>query len=676
MARLDWRGMVVAATFCELGCGPDAASTTQGDDGDEDTGSSSADDDDDESDIGEEDDTTSSIDTGVVDTTGDTDGPPREELCWSSTLARAEGVEQAWSDGERVLAAAHGSIVTFDGTTWNEIEIDDEVTDVDARTFEDAWLLGRESVLHWDGNVTSLSFTSAGMTPQAIAVAPDGEPWFAAMPYEYCPPIVPCPDPFSEVWTVSGDEWVLVEEPGFVVTELAFVGDVPWLGGNDGEIARRVGEGPWELLETPFSFDVQGIWADGDVVYVQAGDTWRFENDTWTLEIERESFFEGATAIVRGADDELWMLYRRHEAGELDVDGELLRATESGWETVETVRADSELVALADGTLVALGDEHGQLVEAISDPSGAPSVAGRLSRPDLGDTHALSVMGDGTIVGIESHAIQVHGEFGWIPTDTNSIYGSFRAAWGPTANDIFLVNDQEEDAPPLWHFDGDELSPAPFVDAPDGDFRLLDIFGDAPDRIWVAGAFVPDLAFDTTEPVIYRWDGAEWSSVAAPEASNQNFYAREIEVYEDQMWFAGDGVWRQDGDEWTDLTPSGGGMSFQSLGVGVHGAWVIAFVDSGVRLLHLVDDEWIDETDALPGYDSEESYGLVLAQDAQFVWAAWGGEPAGFARFDGTSWEEVPMPEAWTGVNAMVAAPGKLVVHTGARIWSGEECPK
>jgi hypothetical protein len=661
MARLGWRGMVVAATFAP-GCGPDAASTSQDDTGDADTGTSSDDADDDSNDLSDEDDTTptSSIDTGIVDTTGDTGDPPPDEMCWSSTLARAEGVEDAWTDGERVIAAAHGSLVLFDGDEWTEEPIDDEVMAVVATAFDDAWLLGWESVLHWDGRATSVSFTEDGAKMQGLAMAPDGTPWVASMPYEYCPPIVPCPEPPSVVRMRSGDEWLLVEDPGFIVSSLAFVGDVPWLGGNDGEIARRVGEGPWELLETPFTFDVQRIWSDGDVVFVVSGDTWRFENDTWTLEIEHESYPEGTTAIVRGADDELWMLYRRHVAGELDVDAELRRATDSGWETVETVRADTELVALADGTLIAFGDEHGQLVEAISDPGGTPSVAGRLARPDLGDTHALAVMGDGTVVGIDSHAIQVDGEFGWIPTHTNSIYGSFRAAWGPTANDVFLVNHHEDDAPPLWHFDGDELAPVPFVDMPDGDFRLLDIWGDAPDRIWVAGAFVPDLAFDTTEPVIYRWDGAEWSWVPPPEASNQTFYTREIEVYEDQLWFAGDGVWRQDGEEWIDLTPSAS-QAFGSLSVGSQGAWVLASVDDGVRVLHLVDDEWIDETEALPGFDVEESYGLFLTQDPQQVWVAW---------------EEVPMPEAWTRLNAMAAVPGRLVLHTGAMIWTGEECPK
>src|SRR5262245_26380043 len=101
MARLDWRGMVVVATFFGPGCGPDAASTTQDESGDEDTGEGPSTGADDVADDDDDDDTSpTSIDTGVVDTTGDE--PPVDVLCWSSTLARASGLSDAWSDGERV----------------------------------------------------------------------------------------------------------------------------------------------------------------------------------------------------------------------------------------------------------------------------------------------------------------------------------------------------------------------------------------------------------------------------------------------------------------------------------------------------------------------------------------------------------------------------------------------
>jgi hypothetical protein len=371
------------------------------------------------------------------------------------------------------------------------------------------------------------------------------------------------------------------------------------------------------------------------------------------------------------------MLYRRHVAGELDDAGELQRRTEAGWETVATLPADRELVARADGGLVAFGDEHGQLVQTIADPLGTPAIDTALWRPDLGDTHALSMTPERTLVGTESHAVQVEAEPVWARAHTNSIYGVFRAAWGATGDDVFLVNGDEDDAPPLWHYDGEALTPAPFVDAVDGDFRLLDIYGEAADRIWVAGAFVPDLAFDTTEPVIYRFDGSSWSSIAAPEASNQEFYTRDIEVYEDQLWFAGDGVWRQDGDAWTELTPDVGTL-FTSLRVGPHGAWVLALVDDQQRLLHLVGDEWIDETESVPGYVPmrNDPYGLTLVDDAHdqmFVWVAWRG--GGLARYDGSTWTEFDAPAEWTLVHAMTAGQGLVVVHDGTQIWSGGQCP-
>jgi hypothetical protein len=619
--------------------------------------------------------------TSADDSTGDTGEPPPETvLCWSHVLARGRGVERAWTDGERIVAAAQDSVIVFDGSVWSEVPVDETVRQVAGDTYDDAWLLGYESLLHWDGRALEVSLHEEGGIMRAVAMAPSGAPWVAyTIADEDCLGL--CPEPPTEVVEHIGFVSNLLPAPGIAARAMVFAGDVPFIGGTSGDVVHRPTDGPWQVVDTPFFDDVERMWWAGGAVWVAAGeDLWRYEDETWTLAFSTASLFDDVTAVVEGPTGEILVLQSTQIVAALEHTGELLRDTGAGWESLATLAADRELVVLADGSMVALGDEHGQLVQTIGDPIGTPEIETVFFRPDLGDIGSLSITGDGTLVGVDPDAVAVEDDGAWTRTPDDSIYGWHRAAWGETPDDLLVVDADDDTPQALLRFADGAFTPLPFVPpGPEPDaYFLTDIWGTAADRVFVAGWRDPYWALQPDAPIIARFDGEAWTEIDPPSRNdNVHQHLTGVDGHGDEVWAAGDVVWRFDGEAWTDVTPDVE-ASFQALTVGPHGAWIVA--DDGIggaRLLHHVDDAWIDETLQVPGYDTAaaEYPGLRVADDATHVWVAWGSEAPGLARWDGATWSTVELPEAWRQLQAMTVAPGgRLVVHTGARVWSGEPC--
>jgi hypothetical protein len=622
--------------------------------------------------------------TGDDGSTGDTGEPPPETaLCWSSILARARGVERAWTDGERIVAAAQDSVLVFDGRAFQEIATDERVRQVAADAWDDAWVLGDASLFHWDGRALTSSMNVEGSTMRAVAMAPSGAPWVAyTIPGEDCLGL--CEEPPTEVVEHVGVATNLLPAPGILVRAMVFADDVPFLGGTGGDVVHRPTDGPWQPVETPFSDDVERMWWASGAVWVAAGDElWRYEDEAWTLAFATAGLFGEVTAVVEGPSGEALILQTTHVVGELDDTGEVMRETGGGWESLATVAADRELLVRADGSLAVLGDEHGQLVQTIADPFGTAEVETVYFRPDLGEIGALSVTGDGTLVGVDPDAVAVEEGGAWTRTHDNSIYGWLRAAWGETADDLVVVESDDDTPHALLRFADGAFTPMPFVDpGPEPDaYFLADIWGTAANRMFVAGWRDPYWLLEPDAPIVFAFDGQAWTEIEAPPHSdNVHLHLNEVEGDGEEVWAAGNLVWRFDGDAWTDVTPDTEAAGFGALTVGPHGAWVVE--DDGLgaaRLLHWSDGAWIDETDEVPGYESVMGGypGMLVADDATDVWVAWGSESPGLARWDGEGWSAVELPEAWAQLKGMIVAPnGRLVVHAGARLWSGEACER
>jgi hypothetical protein len=620
--------------------------------------------------------TTSVTDASSTDAADSSTGEPTEpalELCWTSTWARAEGVSRAWTDGEAVIAAAGESLLLLDEDDWREEHLEGvRVSGVAARFPTDAWLLAQDSVLHWDGVTASVDLAVPGATMQTFGLSADGVVWVAYAPADDCVDL--CDIPPSEVQIRGGDgTWLMLEPPGIVASALVFTETSTWLGGQSGELLRRDGyDQPWIAVETPMIGDIQRMWPFGDGLLVTADDAWRYMDDAWALQIE-QGFFSGVTGFARSAGREQYLLYSEHVAAELDHTGELRRLAQEGqWLPTTTLEANRDLVALGDGRLVAFGDERGHLVQTIDDPRGAPVVTTVLQRADVGDTTAFAITGDGALVGVDETAIQIEGADAWTSADDNSIYGNFGAAGGPSTEDLTLVS---ADGPPLWHFDGEALSPIPFTQPEDATINLTDLWVADDGAMFAAGRRTGVLGWPV-DPAVLRFDGEAWVESPAPDAPCEGACLGEIEGHGDQRFLAGHGVWEWAADAWVDIRPFPDQpfTFYGSLAVGPHGAWVIASTEDGPRLMQRSGGAWIDHTDALPVVVDEDEYrGLIVVDDDTHVWVAWGES---LSRFDGSAWTEVASPESgpWSA-SAMIVAPGaRLVVHTQRRIWSGVAC--
>lgn len=613
-------------------------------------------------------------DASSTDAADSSTGEPTEpalELCWTSTWAHAAGASRAWTDGEAVIAAAGESLLLLDEDGWREEQLEDvHVIDVAARFPDDAWLLAQGSVLHWDGVAASVDLAPPDATMQAFGLAADGVLWVAYLPPDDC---VEFCSPTSEVQIRGGDgTWEMLDPPDISASTLVFTETSTWLGGKYGEILRRDGyDQPWIQVETPMIGDIRRMWPWGDGLLVVADHTWRYADDAWTPEVE-QAFFSGVTGFARSAGREQYLLYSEHVAAELDHAGEVRRLAQAQWLPTATLEADRDLIALGDGRLVAFGDEGGHLVQTIDDPRGTPIVTTALERADVGDTRTFAITGDGALVGVDASAIQLEGDGAWTRADDNSIYGSFHAAGGPSSDDLTLVS---SDGPPLWHFDGEALSPIPFTQPEDATIALTDLWVADDGEMFAAGTRTGVLGWPV-DPAVLRFDGEAWVEFPAPELHCEGGCMGEIEGDGDQLFLVGEGVWEWTSDAWVDIRPFPELPSAlqSSPAAGPHGLWVVASNEDGPRLMQRTGGAWVDHTDALPVVVDEDEYrGLIVVDDDTHVWVAWGGS---LSRFDGSAWTEIASPESgpWSAT-AMIVAPGpRLVVHTQRRIWSGVAC--
>lgn len=667
---MRWRPCTSFLAFAA--CGPEAAATTDADTSSTSGGGASS--------SGTANTTAATTPVTVTDASStdladSSTGEPTEpalELCWTSQWASAEGVSRAWTDGEAVIAAAGESLLLLDEDGWREEHLEGvRLSGVAARFASDAWLLAQDSVLHWDGVTATVDLALPGATMQAFGLAADGVLWVAYMPADDCVGL--CDITPSEVQIRGGDgTWATLDPPDIVASALVFTETSTWLGGQSGALLRRDGyDQPWIAIETPMIGDIQRMWPWGDGLLVAADGAWRYVDDAWTLQVE-QAFFSGVTGIARSAGREQYLLYSDHVAGELEYTGELRRLAQDEWLPTATLEADRDLVALADGRLVAFGDERGHLVQTIDDPRGTPVVTTVLRRDDVGGTTAFAITGDGGLVGVDETAIQLEGADAWTSADDNSIYGEFRAAGGPSTDDLTLVS---ADGPPLWHFDGEILSPIPFTQPEDASIALADLWVAVDGAMFAAGKRTGVLGWPV-EPAVLRFDGDAWVEFPAPDLQCEGGCMGEIEGHGDQLFLAGEGVWEWAADAWVDVRPfPDQPSSFHgSLAVGLHGAWVVASTEDGPRLVQRTGGAWVDHTDALPVVVDEDEYrGMLVVDDDTHVWVAWGES---LSRFDGSAWTEVASPETgpWSAT-AMIVAPGpRLVVHTEGRIWSGVAC--
>ncbi len=192
---------------------------------------------------------------------------------------------------------ADATLLAYDGVEWSPIEVptSDDLTGIFARTPNDIWITGAQSIVHWDGN----RFTVTETTPFGLdgvtdvwAVAPDkawavgddgillywdGTAWWDEL----------FPSTFNQaIWGWSPDDLYVLSSYGLY----------HWDGGD------------WVSVDTGAGGGEGDIWGTGPSdVWVATGDAAlaHFDGEAWTV-VDNEEFVGGISGLWGDAADDVW----------------------------------------------------------------------------------------------------------------------------------------------------------------------------------------------------------------------------------------------------------------------------------------------------------------------------------------------------------------------------------
>ncbi len=247
----------------------------------------------------------------------------------------------------------------------------------------------------------------------------------------------------------DGDEWERLDsgqEAGTLWWVFGFDGGPVFMGG-DGGVVLRYDDGEFELMDTPGTETVFGIWgADADDVWAVGGASestggfaWRYDGESWSEEASLPDEVRADAAVwkVHGsASDQAWLVGSNGVA--LEWDGDELSETDTGvGSSLFTVHTQGARVAAVGGLVTGIiveRDASGGEWEIVTPEAEPPGLAGV----------ALGENGGGIAVGNYGSVLERDPKNGgWEEIDTGaSLNENLHGVWIDPAGGVWAVGGQ------------------------------------------------------------------------------------------------------------------------------------------------------------------------------------------------------------------------------------------
>ncbi|WP_055693049.1 hypothetical protein [Streptomyces prasinopilosus] len=221
---------------------------------------------------------------------------------------------------------------------------------------------------------------------------------------------------------------------------------------------------------------------------------------------------------------------------------------------------------------------------------------------------------------------------------------------------------------PSW-----SVLPVPPAAAPP--VTVSDLAARGPDEAWATGYERTD---DGMRPLLYRWDGAEWSRDASFPGAGEPGRLGRAQFVGEEVWIfhnrAGEGeILRRTAGGWSAVPLPRTLWTYQDFTAVPGGAWVVGEDETGLKVLHHDGSGWTEQS-------TPDGVGYLMgitARTAADAWA-WADTATGAAilRWDGTAWRDakVPLPPDG-GVDAILLEPSGRVTIGGSRYEDGAPRP-
>ncbi|MER5839489.1 hypothetical protein ABT099_04110 [Streptomyces prasinus] len=200
---------------------------------------------------------------------------------------------------------------------------------------------------------------------------------------------------------------------------------------------------------------------------------------------------------------------------------------------------------------------------------------------------------------------------------------------------------------------------------------VSDLAARGPDEAWATGYEYTD---DGMRPLLYRWDGAEWSRDTSFPGAGEPGRLGKVQFVGEEVWIfhdrAGEGeILRRSAEGWNVVPLPRTLWTYQDFTAVPGGAWVVGEDETGLKVLHHDGSGWTAQS-------TPDGVGYLMgitARTATDVWA-WADTATGPAvlRWDGTAWRDakVPLPPD-SGVDAILPEPSGRVTIGGSRYEDG-----
>ncbi|AZM56908.1 hypothetical protein DMA15_33630 [Streptomyces sp. WAC 01529] len=196
---------------------------------------------------------------------------------------------------------------------------------------------------------------------------------------------------------------------------------------------------------------------------------------------------------------------------------------------------------------------------------------------------------------------------------------------------------------------------------------VKDLAARGPGEAWASGY---EHAADGLRPMLYRWDGTEWSrDTTFPGAGEQGWLGK-VQFVGKEVWIfhnrAGEGeILRRSAEGWSALPLPRTLRIYQDFAAVQGAAWVVGEDDTGLKVLHYDGSAWT--TQAAP---EDVHYVMgITARTATDAWA-WADTSTGTTvlRWDGTAWRDakVPLPSR-ANVHTILLEPSGRAAVSGSQ---------
>ncbi|WAZ26226.1 hypothetical protein STRCI_007780 [Streptomyces cinnabarinus] len=181
---------------------------------------------------------------------------------------------------------------------------------------------------------------------------------------------------------------------------------------------------------------------------------------------------------------------------------------------------------------------------------------------------------------------------------------------------------------------------------------VSDLAARGPGEAWASGY---EHAADGLRPMLYRWDGTDWSRETGFPGADELGWLGKVQFVGEEVWIfhnrvgAGE-ILRRSASGWSSVPLPQDLWTYQDFTAVPGAAWVVGEDDTGLKVLHYDGSAWTAQ--AVP--DGVHYLMGITARTATDVWA-WGDTSTGTAilRWDGTAWRD-----------ANVVLPANSNVHT------------